>query len=146
LGVDRRLQNFLAYDWDTRDFEDLEPLRPQFRGTTTRPNPVTGKQEKYYPAARRRVKQMGSGFTILTMVGLVIVIVVTILFYRLAVKASLYKSSGDAQSASTYTAITAAIINLAAIIAFSRVYQSLAGKPTDMDPTTAAWTATWTAT
>jgi hypothetical protein len=92
------------------------------------------------------VKQMGSGFTILTMVGLVIVIVVTILFYRLAVKASLYKSSGDAQSASTYTAITAAIINLAAIIAFSRVYQSLAGKPTDMDPTTAAWTATWTAT
>eukprot|EP00045_Choanoeca_perplexa_P014448 m.170080 g.170080 ORF g.170080 m.170080 type:complete len:529 (-) comp16678_c0_seq8:1646-3232(-) len=122
----KRRENFLAYDWDTRDYEDLEPLRPQFRGTTKRPNPVTGKMEKHYPAGKRYAKQMGSSLTMLSMIGVVIVIVVGILFYRLAVKASLFQSSGNAENASLITSITAAILNLVAIMLLSYLYRGLA--------------------
>eukprot|EP00730_Choanoeca_flexa_P001321 TRINITY_DN10582_c0_g2_i1.p1 TRINITY_DN10582_c0_g2~~TRINITY_DN10582_c0_g2_i1.p1 ORF type:complete len:1022 (+),score=268.43 TRINITY_DN10582_c0_g2_i1:51-3068(+) len=122
----KRRENFLAYDWDTRDYEDLEPIRPQFRGTTKRPNPVTGKVEKHYPASKRYAKQLGSSLTVLAMIGVVCVVVISVLIYRLAVKASLYKTSGNANDASTITSVTAAILNLVAIILLTTLYKNLA--------------------
>ena len=89
---------------------------------------------QHYPKGKRYAKQLGSGLTVLSMVGVVIVIVVSILFYRLAVKATLFKSSGNANDASTITAVTAALLNLIAIILLGKLYKSLAGIQTPVYP------------
>ena len=67
----------------------------------------------------------------LSMIGVVIVIVVGILFYRLAVKATLFKSSGNAENASMITAVSAAVLNLIAIMLLSYMYKGLAGRGVD---------------
>lgn len=36
----------VAYDWDVRDYEAHEPIRPQFKSNDTRVNPITGDEEK----------------------------------------------------------------------------------------------------
>lgn len=79
----------LAYDWDVLDFAEEERDRPQFRGTTKRKNPITGKEEKHYPAAQRSVKQVGSFSTMIFMLTIVIIIVVSVIVYRIAVRAAL---------------------------------------------------------
>ena len=63
------------------------------------------------------------------MIGVVVVVVISILIYRLAVRASLFQRDGNAEEASLITAVTAASINLAAIMLLSYLYKGLAGKP-----------------
>lgn len=54
----KRKSNVLAYTWNTFDFERRERARPEFKPTSTRVSPVTGKVELYYP----RYKQLVSIF------------------------------------------------------------------------------------
>lgn len=63
------------------------------------------------------------------MIGIVIILVISILVYRLAVRTAFLRSSGNAGEASFYTAITAAFLNLAAILLLERVYRKIAGEP-----------------
>ncbi|KAJ3113912.1 hypothetical protein HDU96_002789 [Phlyctochytrium bullatum] len=69
----KRQTNILSWRWSTTDFEQIEVKRPQFKATTTRRNPVTGKQELHFPARTRALRQMISwiviGFCILLASG-----------------------------------------------------------------------------
>lgn len=122
----------LAYDWDVLDFAEEERDRPQFRGTTKRKNPITGKEEKHYPAAQRSVKQVGSFSTMIFMLTIVIIIVVSVIVYRIAVRAALIVHV-DPQNAATITAVTAAILNLTGIITMNILYGKLAVRLTDWE-------------
>ncbi|EGD72461.1 hypothetical protein PTSG_11592 [Salpingoeca rosetta] len=122
----------LGYDWDVLDFAEEERDRPQFRGTTKRKNPVTGKEEKYYPGYKRSVKQVGSFATMVVMLAVVIIIVFSVIVYRIAVRAAL-AAQLDGSQASTITAVTAGVINLAGIVLMNQVYGRLAVTLTDWE-------------
>lgn len=66
--------------------------------------------------------------TIVTMIGIVVIVVISILVYRVAVRAAFFKSSGNAGEANIYSAVTAAFLNLAAILLLERVYRQIAGR------------------
>ncbi|KAJ3101847.1 hypothetical protein HDU97_001021 [Phlyctochytrium planicorne] len=61
----KRQTNSLAWRWSTNDFEQIEVKRPQFKATSTRRNPVTGKQELFFSAKKRLVRQSVSWLFIL---------------------------------------------------------------------------------
>lgn len=78
-------------------FSEEERNRPQFRPTTRHRNPITGKMEKYYPPGIRQAKQVGSFATMLFMLALVIIIVFSVIVYRVAVRAALAGHFQDPQ-------------------------------------------------
>eukprot|EP00055_Hartaetosiga_balthica_P010211 m.42879 g.42879 ORF g.42879 m.42879 type:complete len:915 (+) comp7082_c0_seq1:71-2815(+) len=124
----------LIYEWDVMDFDDEEPNRPQFKGTELRKNPITGKDEKFYPTRKRIAKQFGGLATMVMMCFMVLVIVFSVIVYRIAVRAAIFAHNGiNAQQASTYTAISAAALNLVGIILMNQLYQRIAVKLTDWE-------------
>ncbi|KAF8983281.1 Anoctamin-3 [Haplosporangium bisporale] len=61
----KRKSNVLAYTWNTFDFERRERARPEFKPTSTRVSPVTGKVELYYPRYKQLVSVVMSGMVVL---------------------------------------------------------------------------------
>eukprot|EP00052_Salpingoeca_macrocollata_P017275 m.140206 g.140206 ORF g.140206 m.140206 type:complete len:929 (-) comp20332_c1_seq2:56-2842(-) len=138
LDMWKRRNAELAFDWDVRDFAEEEPDRPQFKSKEIRPNPITGLPEKYYPARLRYAKYFTTVATVVFMLGLVIMVVISIILYRLAVRVALFKSSDDPEStarksAGIVSAITASILNLIMILLLNRIYGSLAVRLTDYE-------------
>lgn len=61
----KRKSNVLAYTWNTFDFERRERARPEFKPTSTRVSPVTGKVELYYPRYKQLISIVMSGMVVL---------------------------------------------------------------------------------
>ncbi|XP_002170516.2 anoctamin-10 isoform X1 [Hydra vulgaris] len=53
----KRNENVLALLWKTTDVEKVDMIRPEFFGVT-RPSPITGINEKYFPAWKRRFRYL----------------------------------------------------------------------------------------
>jgi hypothetical protein len=101
----------LAYDWEALEVEEDEPDRPAFKPKIIRPDPITGEPVKVcccclsvapydqiFPDWLRKVRFSTSIFIILLMVGVVIMVVISIIVYRLAVNLAISKSSDDPNS------------------------------------------------
>ncbi|KAJ3044118.1 Structural maintenance of chromosomes protein 6 [Rhizophlyctis rosea] len=53
----RRKEKVLAFKWGTEGFEEEEATRPAYYGTCMRINPVTHKEERYFPRRQRWIRQ-----------------------------------------------------------------------------------------
>eukprot|EP00053_Salpingoeca_punica_P016735 m.159045 g.159045 ORF g.159045 m.159045 type:complete len:933 (+) comp17033_c0_seq2:80-2878(+) len=134
----KRTNARVAYNWDLRDFDEEEPDRPQFKGVGTRKNPITGEMEKYYPKSRRWMKVAGAVAVVVSMLALVIMVLISVIVYRLAVRVALFKSSDDPNSSARKnsgiaSAITASILNLISILILNMIYGKLAIVLTDWE-------------
>ncbi len=81
-----RKQSELAMHWDRRQFKNLERISLRFKpllkpdgSPVTVLNNVTGEQEPYYPAIRRRIKVAISIIFTLAMMGVVFIVHVSVL-------------------------------------------------------------------
>mmetsp|Transcript_245 Transcript_245/g.266 ORF Transcript_245/g.266 Transcript_245/m.266 type:complete len:770 (-) Transcript_245:224-2533(-) len=107
----------LATSWGTKECKEIEPPRPEFKGER-RINPINERMERYYPRGERSLKQMISFSASSLVVGLVIIIVVEIFFYRNA-----YPSQK----------VVAGIVNAIQIQVFNIIYGKMAVKLTDWE-------------
>eukprot|EP00053_Salpingoeca_punica_P019806 m.202843 g.202843 ORF g.202843 m.202843 type:complete len:1233 (+) comp17727_c0_seq5:156-3854(+) len=129
----KRENSTVAHKWNIMGVEESEPIRGRFRGNQTRPNPVTGKMEEWYPASTRSAKYFVSFFTIAVMLVMVIIVTVSVIVYRLAIRIALVEKAQDKNMADTIASVTAAVINLVAIMTLDQIYGSLALLLTDWE-------------
>ncbi|EGD76913.1 hypothetical protein PTSG_08258 [Salpingoeca rosetta] len=130
----KRSQAELSFDWNMVDHDDFEPLRPQFRASTTRKNLITDQNEPHYPAYRRYLKYILTASTVLTVCATVIIILISTIVYRIAVYTAYVTRQPDQQDqASLIASGTAAVINLILIITLSFFYRYLAVWLTDWE-------------
>ena len=105
----------------------VEPYRPLFKPDRMRKNPITGIDEPYFSGKKRRFR-LGLGSSLcMTIAMLVVIISMSIVVYRIAVREALFLHGGSYVARSgPIAAVTAALINLVAIILLSYVYQFIA--------------------
>ncbi|CAK9298488.1 unnamed protein product [Gordionus sp. m RMFG-2023] len=137
LELWKRKQNELAWDWDTKDFEEEEIVRPEYETQvkTLRKNPITNTLEPYLPLYSKALRLMGTGITVLTFLVMVMGVVFAIIIYKLSIISVLH-SQGDkiiSHNAKLTTSISAAILNLIAIILLNKVYSKIAIILTDLE-------------
>eukprot|EP01137_Pigoraptor_chileana_P036263 Opistho-2@31530 len=119
----------LAHDWNVMGFEKQEIARPQYKGVVPVKDEATGTVTYVYPFHMRLMKLTGSLSIIFLMIGVVIVLVIGVIAYRLAVAASIYKKNpGTAlgTNAGLITSVTAALLNLICIIVLNQIYRRVA--------------------
>eukprot|EP00051_Salpingoeca_urceolata_P033512 m.20994 g.20994 ORF g.20994 m.20994 type:complete len:1015 (-) comp6318_c0_seq1:211-3255(-) len=121
----KRQKNATAYHWDVMQFDETETQRPQFKSKQFRPNPVTGRLERYYPTKLRYRAYVVTFFTLLALLSALIISVVGVILFRLAVRSALYDSSQRANAAA-FSSVLGAVVQLLAILFWSHVYQKLA--------------------
>ncbi|CAK9298486.1 unnamed protein product [Gordionus sp. m RMFG-2023] len=137
LELWKRKQNELAWDWDTKDFEEEEIVRPEYETQvkTLRKNPITNTLEPYLPLYSKALRLMGAAITVLTFLVVVIGVVFGIILYKLSIVSVLH-SQGDkiiSQNAKLTTNISSAILNLLAILLLNKVYSKIATILTDLE-------------
>ncbi|KAG0037494.1 Anoctamin-7 [Podila clonocystis] len=120
----KRKSNVLAYTWNTFDFERRERARPEFKPTSTRISPVTGRVELYYPRYKQLVSIFMSVMVVVISIGIVVVSVGSLMIFSIAIKKSPQFNSAVS------TAITA-VLNLVVIMLLGTVYARLAKILTD---------------
>ena len=69
----RRREKILAFKWGTEGFEEEESSRPHYYGTHFRVNPVTHREEKYFPHRSRWLRQVVSFGVATLWVGVILV-------------------------------------------------------------------------
>ncbi|KAF9315075.1 Anoctamin-7 [Podila horticola] len=137
----KRKSNVLAYTWNTFDFERRERARPEFKPTSTRVSPVTGKVELYYPRYKQLVSIFMSFMVVLISIGIVVVSVGSLMMFNIWAKQPLrndddtIKTGPDGKpvfrfNSAVSTAITASL-NLVVILLLGTVYARLAKILTD---------------
>ena len=139
----KRKQNELQFEWDLFDFEEnQETLRPEYEekaqkneNSWMKQNPITKDLEPLMPSSYKIPRLFMSISTVLFMICVVLAAIVGVIIYRVIVSGLLYRSSNSFASgqAGTVTSMTAAVLNLVAIMLFSRVYERLATKLTDLE-------------
>ncbi|CAK9298490.1 unnamed protein product [Gordionus sp. m RMFG-2023] len=130
LELWKRKQNELSWDWDTKDFEEEEIVRPEYENQvkTLRKNPITNMLEPYLPLYSKAIRLMGAAITVLTFLIMVVGIVFGIIVYKLSILSVLYSKRDKIirQNARLTTNITSAAINLIAILLLNKVYSKIA--------------------
>ncbi|KAF9394328.1 Anoctamin-7 [Podila verticillata] len=121
----KRKSNVLAYTWNTFDFERRERARPEFKPTSTRVSPVTGKVELYYPRYKQLVSVVMSGMVVLISIAIVVVSVGSLMIFNIWAK-----QKNRFPSTTVSTAVTA-VLNLVVIMFLGTVYARLAKILTD---------------
>ncbi|KAL3994317.1 Calcium-activated chloride channel family protein [Acanthocheilonema viteae] len=135
----KRYHAEVAWKWGLLDFEvDEETVRPEYqlrvkKSKTMRINPVTQQLEPYLTLRYRFLHLIGSGVTVLFFLFLVIAFVIGIIIYRIVFSQVLYRMDKMKPYANLLTFTTAAILNLAVILAMSYLYSYLALKLTDWE-------------
>eukprot|EP00048_Salpingoeca_helianthica_P005079 m.84052 g.84052 ORF g.84052 m.84052 type:complete len:933 (-) comp13464_c0_seq1:29-2827(-) len=139
----RRRNAKLAYEWDVRNLSLEEPDRPQFKAKgfdkdgnpLLRLNPITKREEKDYPHAKRAMKYTATGAVVLVTLAVVIMVAISIIVYRLAVRIALFRSSssGVKGQSAIIASFTAALLNLLAITILNMLYVKLAVRMTDWE-------------
>ncbi|KAI8836328.1 calcium-activated chloride channel-domain-containing protein [Chytridium lagenaria] len=74
-SVWNRQANYLTWKWSTYDFEKEESKRPEFKATMTKRSEVTGRNELYFPAIKRRGRQIVSCLVIAIWVAVMAVFI-----------------------------------------------------------------------
>ncbi|KAK0395416.1 hypothetical protein QR680_001269 [Steinernema hermaphroditum] len=131
----KRYHSEIAWKWGLLDFEvEEETIRPefQFKIRNKRLNPVTQEVEPYLPIAQRILRLLGSGFTVVFFLCLVVAFVVGIIIYRTIVM-QVFATMDDSyfqSNAVILTSVTSASINLIIILILNYFYSWLALKLT----------------
>jgi anoctamin-5 len=75
LELWKRKHSTLQHEWDVDHYDENEPDRPQFYGTTVIEDPVTKLQEVLYPFVRKLAKFTTSLLFVFTMVTILAALV-----------------------------------------------------------------------
>lgn len=150
----KRRQFYLQYDWDMLGYESAEErARPEFEQRIKRYirkckddnarqkffvyNPVLEKKEYIQPAHWFWPKVIATFSILISMVGVVIAVVFSVLLYRLAVAGAIYRIvsgiSGGPSIGDILVSITGAMLQLVAIIIMNKLYEFLAYKLTNWE-------------
>ncbi|XP_059806917.1 anoctamin-7-like isoform X1 [Hypanus sabinus] len=127
----KRKSAVLAYKWECFDFEETEERpRPEFTvlAPMTVKNPITGKEEPYFPKGNQLRRIFTSSMLILLLIIVVLIFLVSIIVYRTIISILMYESGNTIimATASRIASITGSIINLLVILLLARVYTQLA--------------------
>ncbi|VDL86524.1 unnamed protein product [Nippostrongylus brasiliensis] len=79
----RRNNAVLAYEWDCEDVNVVEPDRPEYRGSSTRTDPITGETEYFSPQMERFFKLTASCIIVALSMCLVVISVILVTLYKL---------------------------------------------------------------
>ncbi|XP_072120674.1 anoctamin-7-like [Mobula birostris] len=131
LELWKRINAKLVYEWDVENFENDEPTRPEFYGTSVRKDPVTGDDEPYYPGTLRRTKMLLSLLVGMLMVFAVIASVTAVVIYKTWIRIRI-KTSNSLVSF-LLTTVGASFLNVVSIIILGKVYHIIAVKMTDWE-------------
>ncbi|XP_062910977.1 anoctamin-7-like [Mobula hypostoma] len=148
LELWKRVNAKLVYEWDVENFENDEPTRPEFYGTSVRklyvlllrifnmfenkvPDPVTGDDEPYYPGTLRRTKMLLSLLVGMLMVFAVIASVTAVVIYKTWIRIRIKTSNSFVSF--LLTTVGASFLNVVSIIILGKVYHIIAVKMTDWE-------------
>ncbi|KAF9409128.1 Anoctamin-7 [Podila epigama] len=126
----KRKSNVLAYTWNTLDFERRERARPEFKPTSTRISPVTGKAELYYPRYKQLVSILMSIMVVLISIAIVVVSVGSLMIFNIWAKKPNDDGTFKFKNSYVSTVITA-LLNLVVIMLLGTIYARLAKILTD---------------
>ncbi|XP_072898031.1 anoctamin-7-like [Hemitrygon akajei] len=129
LELWKRINAKLVYGWDVENFENDEPTRPEFYGTS--PDPVTGDDEPYYPGTLRRTKMLLSLLVGMLMVFAVISSVVAVVIYKTWIRIRVKTSNSFVSF--LLTTVGASFLNVVSIIILGKLYHIIAVKMTDWE-------------
>ncbi|XP_059819241.1 anoctamin-7-like [Hypanus sabinus] len=129
LELWKRINAKLVYGWDVENFENDEPTRPEFYGTS--PDPVTGDDEPYYPDTLRRTKMLLSLLVGMLMVFAVIASVIAVVIYKTWIRIRVKTSNSFVSF--LLTTVGASFLNVVSIIILGKIYHLIAVKMTDWE-------------
>ncbi|XP_072332968.1 anoctamin-7-like isoform X2 [Scyliorhinus torazame] len=127
----KRVNAKLVYEWDVENFENDEPARPEFYGTSVKKDPVTGEIEPYYPGTVRRTKMLLSFLVGALMVCWVFASLVGVVIYK--TWARLRISTSNPWESFLLTTVGSSLLNVVSIIILAKVYHRIAIKMTDWE-------------
>ncbi|KAG0348045.1 Anoctamin-7 [Podila humilis] len=126
----KRKSNVLAYTWNTLDFERRERARPEFKPTSTRISPVTGKIELYYPRYKQLISFFMSIIVVLVSIGIVVVSVGSLMLFGIWTKLPMADGTPRFKNSYVSTVVTA-LLNLTVIMLLGTIYARVAKFLTD---------------
>eukprot|EP00118_Oscarella_pearsei_P009844 m.57725 g.57725 ORF g.57725 m.57725 type:complete len:680 (+) comp34757_c0_seq15:519-2558(+) len=125
----------LAYRWDVLGSEEeAERPRPQYcaKAKETTVNPITGKNEPYFPPSKRIVRYFSAWVMLSLMFVTLIIVLVGVILYRSVVLVLMLRTDLKDQSP-VISSLTSSVINLIVILIMSFFYQKLARLLTDWE-------------
>ncbi|XP_067841513.1 anoctamin-7-like [Heptranchias perlo] len=131
LEVWKRINAKLVYEWHVENYENDEPTRPEFYGTTTKKDPVTGEIEPYYPGALRRTKMLLSFLVGILMVCWVFASLIAVVIYKTWARIRI--TTSNSIESFLLTTVGASLLNVVSIITLGKVYHIIAVKMTDWE-------------
>ncbi|XP_063970934.1 anoctamin-4-like isoform X11 [Lytechinus pictus] len=127
----KRRQNTIDYDWDLFGFEEQEEnIRPEFeaKAPDRRVSPITNLTEPYMKFSKKFPRFSASVASIFFMILLVMAAVMTVIIYRIVVKAAIFSIDQEFISSfsSIITSVTASCISLILIMILQLLYERIA--------------------
>ncbi|CAH8586465.1 unnamed protein product [Heterobilharzia americana] len=138
----KRKQVSLAYQWNVSSLEPMDqPPRPEFMALLNkrcprRINPMTGYMEPFIPFWRRKIPVILISYsTVLLAVMLTLAFLVSVVLYKLVIKAILYRHHNPMlqSTAGMIATMTGSCINLVVIFIMKLIYDRMATKLTDIE-------------
>nr|CAH8865358.1 unnamed protein product [Trichobilharzia regenti] len=138
----KRKQVSLAYHWNVSSLEPMDqPPRPEFMALLNkkcprRVNPITGYVEPFIPFWRRKIPVILITYsTVLLAVMLTLGFLVSVVLYKLVIKAMLYRHHNPMlqSTAGMIATMTGSCINLVVIFIMKLIYDRMAIKLTDAE-------------
>ncbi|KAK6741854.1 hypothetical protein RB195_009618 [Necator americanus] len=129
----RRNNSVLAYEWDCEDFNEVEPDRPDYHGTATRQDPVTGETEYFSPQIVRVFKYTISCIIVILSMCLVIVSVFLVTLYKLWVISNQECNKEYTFACSLLAAYVPSVMNTVSTMILGSVYGWMVVRLTDWE-------------
>ncbi|XP_035230135.1 anoctamin-7-like, partial [Stegodyphus dumicola] len=132
MEIWKRKQISLARQWHVDNFDQVEPDRPQFRGTKEVYNPFSQKLLQYYPFHKSMLKYLMSFSVLVMMVMLVFISVTGVIVYRVWMTVS-FCSPEDKVCDLLHGTIIATLLNTLSIMILGKIYEYIAVKLTEWE-------------
>jgi anoctamin-5 len=135
LELWKRKHSTLQHEWDVDHYDENEPDRPQFYGTTVIEDPVTKLQEVLYPFVRKLAKFTTSLLFVFTMILVVLASLVGVIIFRLIFEHDWLSQDGfeGVPADRLLPILTASVLNGISILVLKQLYNKMAVKLTDWE-------------
>ena len=118
----KRQESYSALQWGMTEFEEEEPVRPEFKGHPIK-SYINGKEMLYFPPEEYMDNMINSSSVVLAYMLLVLGVVASIYVLRFSIE----------KQVGTYSSTIASVLNTIQITVFNYIYRSIAVKLTDYE-------------
>ncbi|VDL67946.1 unnamed protein product, partial [Nippostrongylus brasiliensis] len=129
----RRNNAVLAYEWDCEDVNVVEPDRPEYRGSSTRTDPITGETEYFSPQMERFLKLTASCIIVVLSMCLVVISVILVTLYKLWAVSKLGCDKEYTFACSVAAAYAPSIMNTVSTMILGCIYEWMVVKLTNWE-------------